>query len=228
MSCISFIRRIARKTSRRGFTLVELLVVIGIIAILAGVALGPITSGIEKAKESSGLQTVRSINLLMFSYANDNSQTYATGGHSEDVCNILLNQKYASDPTIFAITTSKKYPSSSSTAPYSLLSGNVDFDFTAVSSSAGVTSAATDQLPIVFTTGLSGVTYPTSTTITAPTLNNSSTSPAPFALNGVAVAYKSNSALFLKGTIATSSTATVNNFFSSTYNDTGSYTQLTP
>ena len=46
-----------------GFTLVELLVVIGIIAILAGVALGPITSGIKKAKESAAMQSCRSIGL---------------------------------------------------------------------------------------------------------------------------------------------------------------------
>ena len=82
---IRLLFRTARKLRRDGFTLVELLVVIGIIAILAGIALGPITSGIEKAKENAGMQTARSINLLSFSYANDNNQNYlpgSTGGAS--------------------------------------------------------------------------------------------------------------------------------------------------
>ena len=56
-----------------GFTLVELLVVIGIIAILAGVALGPITSGIRKARESACMQTTRTLALAEFQYANDNN-----------------------------------------------------------------------------------------------------------------------------------------------------------
>jgi prepilin-type N-terminal cleavage/methylation domain-containing protein len=222
MSFFAHICRIARVTSRRGFTLVELLVVIGIIAILAGVALGPITSGIEKAKESSGLQVTRSVNLMAFSYANDNSQTYPAGSNSQTIVNLLLNQKYGSDPTIFAITTSKKYTSSGTqTTAYSLTAGNVDFDFTTTSSNSGVTASASDQLPIVFTTGLSSITYTPSYTAT---LSNS----GPFALNGVAVAYKSNSAVFVKGSISTNTTATVSNFISASFSDSGSYTQVTP
>ena len=59
-----------RHSSRDGFTLVELLVVIGIIAILAGVALGPITNGIKKAKQSAGVQEAHAIGLAMYSFAN--------------------------------------------------------------------------------------------------------------------------------------------------------------
>src|ERR1700678_4413880 len=69
-------RRTAHCNSRGGFTLVELLVVIGIIAILAGVALGPITSGIKKANHSKGLQTAHVLALAEFQYSNDNNQAY--------------------------------------------------------------------------------------------------------------------------------------------------------
>src|ERR1700684_1269544 len=63
-------------SNRGGFTLVELLVVIGIIAILAGVALGPITNGIKKAKQSAGIQEAHAIGLALYSCANDNQQVY--------------------------------------------------------------------------------------------------------------------------------------------------------
>ena len=98
-------RRTAHSSSRGGFTLVELLVVIGIIAILAGVALGPITNGIKKAKQSSGMQSAHSIGLAMyFAYANDNSQLVSGQDRwrcnwSADVAATLLSGGYVSDAT---------------------------------------------------------------------------------------------------------------------------------
>src|SRR5271156_2396898 len=99
-------RRIARDSLRGGFTLVELLVVIGIIAILAGVALGPITTGIAKAKQNAAVQQSHAIGIAMFAFANDNSQLYpdistpnpnngATG--APKVAYALMNGNYVSD-----------------------------------------------------------------------------------------------------------------------------------
>src|SRR5476649_2725082 len=96
--------RTARKSTRDGFTLVELLVVIGIIAILAGVALGPITNGIKKAQQSSALQSAHAVGLAMYSAANDNSQTYPdTTGGAGLIARALLAGGYVTDPSIFYI-----------------------------------------------------------------------------------------------------------------------------
>jgi prepilin-type N-terminal cleavage/methylation domain-containing protein len=219
--------RTARKLSRGGFTLVELLVVIGIIAILAGVALGPITSGIEKAKESAGLQTARSINLLLFQYSTDNNNVYPVGGTSgpgtgHGIAIQLLQNKYANDPTIFALLSNKYTGSSTDFSDFA--ASNISWDFTGVQGSpvTGITSASSDLVPSVFCTGETIPAYAPSTQLNL-TLSGS----GPFAKNGIAVAYKGNSAFFLKGTLSGSG-AVVNNFISQSFNDTASYVQIKP
>lgn len=220
--------RTARKLSRGGFTLVELLVVIGIIAILAGVALGPITSGIEKAKESSGMQYARSINLLCFQYSTDNNEVYPVGaigsgiGTSEGVAIQLLQNKYANDPTIFALLSNKYTGSNPAFSDFS--AANISWDFTGVQGSpntTGVTSASSDLLPVVFCTGET-VTYTPGTQF-----NLTLTGNGPFAKNGIAVAYKGNSATFIKATLSGSG-AVVNSFIASAFNDTTTYIQIKP
>ncbi len=219
-------RRAARLLSRGGFTLVELLVVIGIIAILAGVALGPITRGITQAKENGVMQVNRQIGLADFAYSNDNNQLYAYGAKSETIANLLLNGNYITDPSIFYVagTGGASKPSGLS-APYSLAAANVCFDFTVNNTgSTGLNSSAADGTPLCQLTGgtISSYTGGASCTVNGAT--------AAFGTDGLSVTYKSNSAKFMKATITGTSTGSISNFIDPSYNDPAesSYGAVTP
>jgi prepilin-type N-terminal cleavage/methylation domain-containing protein len=59
------------------FTLVELLVVISIIGLLAGLAVPAIQGGLDKAKQQVDVSNIRQCGLIAFSYANDNEGNYS-------------------------------------------------------------------------------------------------------------------------------------------------------
>jgi len=143
--------------SRDGFTLVELLVVIGIIAILAGVALGPITTGIQKAKQNSAVQQCHALGLGMFAFANDNSQLYpdisnpnpnsGSGADATKVAWALISGNYVSDPAQFWISggTATKYAGSAAT---SIAKNNISFDFAGAQNQGGLSTTAYPFLPL--------------------------------------------------------------------------------
>ena len=177
-----------------GFTLVELLVVIGIIAILAGVALGPITNGIKKAKESAAMQTCRTLALAEFQSSNDNNGAYPDGTDAGIIAQELVTGNYISDPSIFLV--SGDQTATKAVSNTSITKTNVSYDFTGVNGTgnpvAGVGSSAPDQLPLVWTPDPGAI---------LPTGDNQGTAFTPsatglFGTDGIAVAYKSNNSFF--------------------------------
>lgn len=70
---------IAKKISgpkKDSFTLVELLVVISIIGLLAGLAVPAIQGGLDKAKQQVDVSNIRQCGLIAFGYANDNEGNF--------------------------------------------------------------------------------------------------------------------------------------------------------
>jgi prepilin-type N-terminal cleavage/methylation domain-containing protein len=187
--------RLAAVRQTGGFTLVELLVVIGIIAILAGVALGPITNGIRKAKESAAMQTCRTLALAEFQAANDNNQIYPDGADAGVIAAALVSGNYVSDPGIFIISgdvATKAGANQPVTQP------NVTYDFMGVNGAAsgsysGVGSAAPDQLPLVWSPDTNVPVIPAGNTEAGAEFvpNNPL-----FGKDGIAVAYHSNNSFF--------------------------------
>jgi prepilin-type N-terminal cleavage/methylation domain-containing protein len=179
-----------------GFTLVELLVVIGIIAILAGVALGPITNGIKKAKESAAMQTTRTLALAEFQYSNDNNQTYPDGADAGAISGALFTGNYVSDPGIFIISGDSKATKYSGTGTFAAT--GCTYDYMGVTGGtattySGVGAAAPDQTPLVWSQDTNVPAIPTGT---APTGAEFAPNNPLFGSDGIAVAYHSNNAYF--------------------------------
>ena len=65
-----------RKLKANSFTLVELLVVITIIGLLAGLAVPAIQGGLDKAKQQVDVSNARQLGILFFNEANDNNGVY--------------------------------------------------------------------------------------------------------------------------------------------------------
>jgi prepilin-type N-terminal cleavage/methylation domain-containing protein len=218
------ISRTARQ-SRGGFTLVELLVVIGIIAILAGVALGPITNGIKKAQQSSGMQSAHAIGLAMYSYANDNSQLYPDSATSsaQDVARALLAGSYVTDAAIFSLSGDTgagfaKVSSTTNTAT-TITKNQISWDFIgAATAGQGVSSTSYPFIPCLWSTINGTATAPVFSTAAGSAITTAPVSTNPFGTAGIAVFYINNSAAFVTTQLNAAGTGSVVNMVTKSNN----------
>jgi prepilin-type N-terminal cleavage/methylation domain-containing protein/prepilin-type processing-associated H-X9-DG protein len=71
--------RLRPRRRNAGFTLVEMLIVLGIIGLLAGILLPGLTAARKAAQVTKCLNNLRQIGLAVTQYVNDNGQTLPTG-----------------------------------------------------------------------------------------------------------------------------------------------------
>ena len=82
-------RHRGRRTTRTGFTLVELLVVIGIIAILIAILMPALTKARDQANRTKCMSNMRQIMLACLMYSNDNKQGYYMWRYGDDSLSAL-------------------------------------------------------------------------------------------------------------------------------------------
>lgn len=82
---MTFVQRYRRPATQRAFTLVELLVVIGIIGVLMGILLPTISQARQQGRMTIELAATRQLMIAYLSYANDNKGSVVPGHTNENL-----------------------------------------------------------------------------------------------------------------------------------------------
>lgn len=134
-----------RKLKANSFTLVELLVVISIIGLLAGLAVPAIQGGLDRAKQQVDVSNIRQLGLILFSDANDNEGTFTTNGTTSlQIFTNLISRGLLNSTKILA---GNGFPAATSTN--NIAAANVAWGYV-----SGLMTSDDGQIPLLLSKGL--------------------------------------------------------------------------
>ncbi len=134
-----------RKLKANSFTLVELLVVISIIGLLAGLAVPAIQGGLDRAKQQVDVSNIRQLGLILFSDANDNEGTFSTNGTTSlQIFTNLIGRGLLNSTKILA---GNGFPAAATTND--IKTNNVAWGYV-----SGLTTSDDGQFPLLLSKGL--------------------------------------------------------------------------